>query len=71
MREHGMADVRWEIYSLGATMYFLLTGVALSAETAGNLPSLRDFQDRYATCLSKCCTRIPIDGQRIWSCLER
>jgi serine/threonine protein kinase len=30
-QKHGMPDLHTEIYSLGATMYFLLTGVALSA----------------------------------------
>jgi hypothetical protein len=36
-------DIRLEIYSLGMTLYFLLTGVALSAEALQHSPKLSGF----------------------------
>jgi hypothetical protein len=52
MGDQGKADVPWEIYSLGATMYFLLTGVALSAETVRQRPKLSGFPKPLRNLLS-------------------
>jgi hypothetical protein len=52
MGEQGTADVHWGIYSLGATMYFLLTGVALSAETVRQPPKLSGFPKPLRNLLS-------------------
>jgi serine/threonine protein kinase len=43
MREHRTPDLDSEIYSLGGIMYFLLTGVALSAEAVRHPPKFSGF----------------------------
>jgi serine/threonine protein kinase len=40
---HGIPDLRTEIYALGAAMYFLLTGVVLSVETGQQPPTFSGF----------------------------
>jgi len=77
LAEQRTADVRWEIYSLGATMYFLLTGTALSTQMIRQLPKFSGFPKPLRSLLSQMLhpnpDRRPKDlvvfGEMIQSCL--
>ena len=75
--EQAAPDVRWESYLLGATMYFLLTGFALSPEALRQSPKLSGFPKPLRNLLSQMLhpnpDRRPKDlvvlGEMIRSCL--
>jgi hypothetical protein len=76
-RDLGKSDLQSEIYSLGAIMYFLLTGVALSAETVGQSPKFSGFPKPLRNLLTRMLHPDPeqrpkdlvVLGEMIRSCL--
>jgi serine/threonine protein kinase len=56
---HATDDIRSEISSLGATLYFLLTGTALSAEALQRGPKLSRFPKPLRTLLGRMLHRDP------------
>ena len=56
---HGTTDIRSEIYSLGAALYFLLTGVALFAGVPKGVPKLSRFPKPLRTLLGRMLHRDP------------
>jgi hypothetical protein len=55
----GTTDIRSEIYSLGATLYFLLTGVALSADALHRSPKFSGFPKALRALLARMLHRNP------------